>query len=192
MELQRPERSARQIAALPPFGSAEREAHVRANGASYEPETLVYLLRESIDRADTALFNHLGHLLIGQIDGRECTGGQCERIIMSVAMSLGLHRDDDRLREYRAMVHASMWHAIHAGVQTKHFWEERFGLALKDTSLDIAARLARDGENQRVRAIRRTPDSTPCIVLRLDGDSAPLVEAVPNNGEVRYEFVVVR
>ena len=89
VELQRPKRSAEQIAALPPFGSAVREAHVRANGASYEPETLVYLLRESIDRADTALFNHLGHLLIGQIDGRECTGGQCERIIMSVAMSLG-------------------------------------------------------------------------------------------------------
>ena len=51
------------------------------------------------------------------------------------------------------MVHASMWHAIHAGVQTKHFWEERFGLALKDTSLDIAARLARKHRRQREREV---------------------------------------
>ena len=148
MELQRPKRSADQIAALPPFGSAEREAFVRTRGASFAPETLVYLLRESAERADTSLFHFIGTLLVGQVDGDGCTGGHCEAIIMSVAVSVGLHRDRNRLKEFRARVYRAMWTAIQAGADEKHFWEERFGAALKDKCIELARRLGAERRRQ--------------------------------------------
>ena len=153
MGLQRPKRSADQIAALPPFGSAEREEFVRARGASFVPETLVYLLRESAQRADTSLFHLLGTLLVGRIDGDTHTGGHCESIIMSVAVSVGLHRDRTRLQEFRARVYRAMWHAIQAGAEEKHFWEERFGAALKDKCIELARRLSAERRRQLHREV---------------------------------------
>ena len=146
--LQRPPLSADQIAALPPFGSPEREVYVRTKGASFEPETLVYLLRESIERADTALFHHLGTLLIGEIDGSICKGGHCESIIMSVANHSVFRGDEDRRQDFRAMVHRAMWQAIYDGSEDKHFWEERFGYALKEKCLEIARTLGRKYRQQ--------------------------------------------
>jgi len=148
VDLQRPKRSAEQIASLPPFGSAEREAFVRSHGASFSPETLVYLLRESAQRADTSLFHFLGTLLVGRIEGDAYTGGHCESIIMSVAVSVGLHRDRTQLQEFRARVYRSMWHAIQSGAEEKHFWEERFGAALKDKCIELARRQSAERRRQ--------------------------------------------
>lgn len=147
MEPRRPQRSLAQIAALPPFGSAQREAYLRASGDCLEPETLVHLLRESIARADTALFHYLGRLLVGTIDGGTCTGGHCERIIFSVARRFGLHRSEDQLGEFRARVYRALWQAVYEGSDEKHFWEERFGLALKDKCIEVARQLFQ--ENRR-------------------------------------------
>lgn len=150
MDLQRPPRSVADIAALPLFGTTACESYVQEHGEGFVPETLVYLLRESITASDTSLFNHCGRLLIGERseDGR-WYGRHCEPIIMTVAADFGLCQDDGTLHEFRTEVHAEVWRAIYAGREAKHFWEERFGAALKDKCIDVARKLARRRNRER-------------------------------------------
>jgi hypothetical protein len=76
------------------------------------------------------------------------TGGHCEAIIMSVAVSVGLNSDRGRLDEFRGRVYRAMWMAIQAGAEEKHFWEERFGAALKDKCIELARRLSAERRRQ--------------------------------------------
>lgn len=150
MDLQRPPRSATEIAALPAFGTPACERYVHTHAEGFEPETIIYLLRESITASDTSLFNRCGRLLIGEHDddGR-WSGRHCEPIIMTVAADFGFHLDDVLLHEFRSEVHAEIWRAIYAGREAKHFWEERFGSALKDKCIDVARKLDRSRKREQ-------------------------------------------
>jgi hypothetical protein len=150
MDLQRPPRSAVEIAALPAFGTAAFESYVHARGKEFEPETLVYILRESITASDTSLFNHCGRLLIGDRDeGGRWSGRHCEPIIMTVATDFGFCHNEALLREFRTEVYGEIWRAIYADRSAKHFWEERFGLALKYKCIDVARRLNRQRQREQ-------------------------------------------
>jgi len=74
---------------------------------------------------------------------------------MSVAVSVGLHRDRTQHQEFRARVYRSMWHAIQSGAEEKHFWEERFGAALKDTGA------ARDQAEANAAEAKRAATKAP-------------------------------
>lgn len=154
MELQRPPRSSSEIASLPPEGTTERTAFVQAHADDFCPETLVYLLRETAARGDTATFERCARALAGtpDADGR-CTGGHCEGIIIAMAARWHFHQDHQSLRLFRYRCHGSLWRAVRAGSARKHFWEERFGRALKHLCIDEARRLAGELRTERGDAV---------------------------------------
>lgn len=150
MDLNRPPKSAIEIAGLPGSGTTDREAYVRANADSFTPETLVHLLRDAAARGNTALFERCAIALTGLVGpGDRRAGGHCEGIILSVAKSRRFHLDPHTLRLYRFRCHEAMWRAVHAGRAKKPFWEERFGRALKQLCIDEARRLARERRRER-------------------------------------------
>jgi DNA-directed RNA polymerase specialized sigma24 family protein len=144
LDLQRPRRSAEEIAALPPVGTTEWEVYVRGKASAFSPETLVRVIRQAAGLRNTALVEWLGHVLRGLPgpDGR-WSGGYCDRIILAVAVRRRLHADRQLLHEFRENCHIAMWKAILAGWKKKPFWELRFGLVLKNACIDEARKLIR-------------------------------------------------
>lgn len=172
MDLQRPPRSASEIAAIPAIESPAATSHIYRHGEVFEPETLVYILRELILVSDTSLFNHCGQLLVGHHDSEgRWSGRHCEPIIMSVAVSFGLHHDESTLRDFRSEVHSEIWRAIHAGRETKHFWEERFGMALKSKCIEIARKLSRRMRSEAADAELDTERTGEGLSATLDSNS---------------------
>lgn len=173
MTFQRPPNSAAEIAALPTLGSTQCEAHVRAHGSEFTPETLVYLLRQSSSRHDTATFELCGQLLLGREgpDGH-WHGSHTEGVIVNLGRSYGFYADDELMRDFRAGCFAAMWQAI---CSDRPFWEVRFGLALREKCIEVARSMARqrkadarmvdpgDVEEQAAKEIedRADPDATP-------------------------------
>jgi DNA-directed RNA polymerase specialized sigma24 family protein len=142
--LNRPRKSATEIDNLPPPGTTEREAHIRAHGGDFAPETLVFLLRETAAKRDTALFEGCAIALVGHRNpGGRCVGGHCEGIILSMAGACGFRIDRETLNDFRQACHLAMWRAIRSGCSKKPFWEERFGLALKQLCIDEARKMSR-------------------------------------------------
>lgn len=160
MDFERPPKSADEIDALPTFGTNECASHVRANGPRFTPETLVYLLRRAIEAVDTSLTDFLGHTLLGLEDAStgEWSGGHCEGIIMTVARDLGIIENEDRLRDFRAEVHAELWRMIHAGETERPFWEIRFGMALKQKCLDVARKQKRKSDHRKKSEVSTDDD----------------------------------
>ena len=142
MEFRRSAKSAAEIAALPALGTTQCMAHVRLHGPGFEAETLVYLLRRSLDLHDALFFELCGRLLIGS-EGPEGRwhGGHCEGVIVNLAASFHFQRDPRLMREFRARCHGDMWKAIYDGTL---FWEMRFGMALRQKAIDAAQSIVRE------------------------------------------------
>jgi hypothetical protein len=147
MDLNRPPKSAREIGELQRLDDAAIGRLLRDRGTELSPETLVYLLRGTCG-CDSRLFDLCGRLLIGRPrpDGR-FDAGHCERLIVSMAFHFGFGELDD-LNEFRARCHFQMWNAIQAGTEKKHYWEERFYLALSDACFDIGRQMIREREHR--------------------------------------------
>src|SRR2546421_458594 len=92
----RPPKSAAEIGALPPLGTTECLSHIRERGASFSPETLIYLFRWATDNHDSILAEVAGRFLIGwqDLDGR-WHGGHCEGTIVKLAKRFGFRRDTE-------------------------------------------------------------------------------------------------
>ena len=177
MESQRPPKSATEIAALPPLGTTECLAHLRDRGASFDAETVVYLLRAALGLGDTTFFELAGRLLVGQQDqaGR-WSGGHCEGVIVNLAREFGFLSDPDLLTEFRSRCYAGLWKAIHGG---KPFWEFRFGLALRQKCIECARAVAAERRrDHRHRPLVIGTDEIP------DGDDAPGLDAIPMDEDV--------
>jgi DNA-directed RNA polymerase specialized sigma24 family protein len=99
-------------------------------------------MREAIRARRTDLFERCANALIGQIrpDGTWISG-HCQGIILAHARSFGLFNDSECLADYRQECLWETMRAIHAGSDKKGFWEERFGLALKQLCIDVGRRL---------------------------------------------------
>jgi DNA-directed RNA polymerase specialized sigma24 family protein len=162
MDLPHSEKSAAEIAALPPLGTTQCMAHVRAHGGAYDAETLVYLLQQSLALHDTPFFELCGRLLIGSEgpDGR-WHGGHCEGVIVNLARHFGFTADRELIREFRANCHGALWRAIHGG---RPFWQARFGMAFRQKCIEVARSLIRptvetaQGRGSRDSAGQEVPD----------------------------------
>ena len=180
MDLQRPPKSAD-----PPLGTTECEVHVRAKGPTLTAETLVYLLRESADVANTAFFSMCGGFLVGHRQGDgSWTGGRSEKIIMSVGTWCGVNSDEGRMNEFRGECHSELWKAILDGRDAKPYWEERFGRALKDKCIDVARKVfgqARRDKKLKTKAMGEA--------LAMQQDAVPLDEEVFERLEPRTDHV---
>lgn len=143
-ELHRPPKSAAEIEALPSLGTTECTAHVHQHGHSFAPETLVYLLRETISARNTALVEMCAKFLLGSRDGDTgWKGGHCEGMIAKCARKFGFLSNRELLLAFRARCLSALWKAIYSGRERKPFWEERFGSAFKATCIDVARALRR-------------------------------------------------
>jgi hypothetical protein len=65
-----------------------------------------------------------------------------------MAFHFGLGDDPDDLTEFRGRCHSQMWNAIQAGTTKKHYWEERFHLALTDLCFDVGRPMIRERERR--------------------------------------------
>lgn len=148
MDINRPPESAAELAGLPPKGSTGWDAHVRDHADSFRPETLVCLMREIAASGNTALFERCALALAGYSgpDGR-WVAGHCEGLIRAMARKFGFSSDPATLADFRQQCLIGMMLAILEGTEKKHFWEERFGRALKQLCIDEARKLVRQLES---------------------------------------------
>jgi hypothetical protein len=145
-DLSRPKQSAAEIAALPPLGTTQCVAHVRANGQAFAPETLVYIMREVIASGDTSLVELCTRLLVGkQVEGGRWQGGYCEGTIVTLASKYRLNTHEDLMRAFRARCFQGVWKAIFAGRIKKPFYEENFAHAFWQQCIDAKRSLVRRG-----------------------------------------------
>ena len=134
----RPKKSEQEIAALPPLGTTQREAHVRALAGDYTPETLVHLLREAHKRGDAQLFNFVGRQLIGEsAAGGNWRAGFCEPIIVNLIKGTPLAADSEARRDFRAACLAEMWIGVQQGFEKKPLWETRFGFTFRQKCIEV-------------------------------------------------------
>ncbi len=158
--LQRPEKSAAEIAELPALGTTQCSAHVREHGHAFAPETLVYLMRQATALRNTALFEMCGRFLIGQpTQGGSWSGGHCEPIIASLSRAHGFARDIDLRTAFRAQCLGKAFMAIHAGRDKKPYWEERFGDALWTSCIDVARSLRRPRQKEMEAGLAASDDA---------------------------------
>jgi RNA polymerase sigma factor (sigma-70 family) len=143
--LDRPEKSAAEIAAIVTLGTTQSHAYVRDHGAELSAETLICIMRGAKQRQDTALFELAGVFLLGRpgSDGR-WTGGHCESVLAKLANTFGFRDQLERRVEYRSQCITELMRAIHAGTDKKPYWEERFGDAFRKACIDAARSMVRD------------------------------------------------
>ncbi len=140
--LNRPPRSAAEVAALEALDSTQRLAFVRERGSSLAAETLVYLMRLGYAERDTVLLEMAAKELLGHPDGAgNLKGGHCEPIIGSIARTSFPQNARDRQTEFRQRCLAAALLEIRAGAETKHYWEERFGAAFRTKCIDVRRKL---------------------------------------------------
>lgn len=142
--LQRPDKSAAEIANLPALGSTQCSAYVREHGPKFSPETLVHIMRQACVLKDTPLFEMCGRSLLGRgtSDGN-WHGRHCEPVIASLARAYGFACDIELRKAFRAACLAKAFMAIHAGREKRPYWEERFGAAFKAACIDVARSMCR-------------------------------------------------
>ncbi len=140
MEPQRPPKSAAEIATLPPMGATECVQFLRDAGASLEPETLVFVVREAARIGKTELIQLASIHLVGTTtpSSQGATRTHAERVIMSVARRFGFGREQGVMEEFFNSCLDGMWDAILAGRTKKPFWETSFHKALYGKCVDIA------------------------------------------------------
>lgn len=150
MDLQRPLKSAAEIAALPELSAPEFDDHLEKHGPGFDPETLVYILRKLQDSKDTTRFRRCGEFLVGihQQNG-SIEGGHCEGIIRNLAKAFRL-LEPEILRDYRADCYALLWREISARRPKSGIWEERFGLAFRARAIDAARSLHRKRNREKM------------------------------------------
>jgi DNA-directed RNA polymerase specialized sigma24 family protein len=120
--------------------------HVRANGAAFAPETLVYVMREAITFGDTSLVEVCGRLLIGkEDDAGRWQGGHCEGTIVTLATKYRLSSHPDLMRAFRLRCFEGLWKAIFAGRAKKPFYEENFLHAFWQHCIDAKRSIVRRG-----------------------------------------------
>lgn len=188
--LQRPPRSAEEIAEIAILGNTQCHAYVRERGAELAAETLVYVMREANQRQDTTLFQLAATHLLGRPGtGRRWIGGHCEPIVVNLAVLFGFGDRLERRVEFRSQCIRALLRAISAGRDAKGYWEERFGDAFRKSCIDEARRMvafdARHllGEDASDEADLNWADGVPdpssdaeendalAILASLDGDS---------------------
>lgn len=123
---------------MPALDSTEGSEHVRKHGLSYTPESLVYVIREAIDKRNTALVEVSFRFLIGREVGAQWEGGHCEGTMVLLARTFGFHLSRELRVAFRSRCLASLSEAIYAGREVKPYWEERFGDAFKKVCIDAA------------------------------------------------------
>ena len=170
-EFSRPPQSAREIAALPAVGTTDRMVHVRANGHSLAPETLVYVTREAINDGDTSLVEVCTRFLVGREEGGLWRGGHCEATIVTLARRYRLNGNRDLMRAYRARCFEELWKAIYAGSTQKPFLEVNFAYSFWQLCIDAKRSVVRKGGQDLAAGI------TDDTVNALDVDEVVLEDA---------------
>ncbi len=212
MHLQRPPKSAAEIATLPAIGSTECTLFLRGAGHALEPETLVYVIREAVKIRNTELIEMASLYLAGTVTVAESVsrGKHAERVLWAVgAGRFGFSGDPAMLDEFWKASLDGMWDAILAGRDQKPFWEANFGQALYAKCLDVGRPLyrrwkreapleslphlqgadlgreilARLGEEVILQAIRRLPRSEAQAAMLHWVDGRPIDS--PEPGSVR-------
>jgi len=137
MALQRPQKSAAEVEHCAGLAPTALTVHVRSSGALLCPETLVWVVREAMNRGDHELAEHAARALLGtrQDDG-SMHGGHCEPIILATARDFGFADNEDARKDFRAECYERMWQKIKSEAGEEPFWESRFLLALKDLCID--------------------------------------------------------
>jgi hypothetical protein len=127
MEPNRPLRSQKEIAALPPVGTGRLQA-LRETANELSPETLVCEIRDAATRRDTATMELCYRPLVRHAEG----------IIASTARrKFGFHDAPDTYAEFAAACLDAMWDGILAGRGAKPRWEENFGQAMFGKCIDV-------------------------------------------------------
>lgn len=153
-DVNRPAKSAAEIRALPPLSTTQGTQHVRENGEAFDPETLVYIMRDALVRKDPALFELAARFLVGRPAGDRWQGGHVERTMAKLARRL----DDDVRPDFRAKCLSELFAAIHAGRDAEPFWEERFRKAFKDSCVDIARAIYRRRQKENEILVQDADD----------------------------------
>ncbi len=145
MQLERPPKSAAEIATLPAIGSTECTQFLRGAGRSLDPETLVWVIRAAVEIRNTELIEVAGSDLAGA--GEPAAPGSrrthAEKVIWAVARRFGFPSDAAILAEFWRASLDGMWDAVLAGRDQKPFWEANFGQALYAKCLDVGRPLFR-------------------------------------------------
>jgi DNA-directed RNA polymerase specialized sigma24 family protein len=178
MAFERPARSAAEIAALPELGTTEFGAFVRANGATFCAETLVYLARRAHADRDTAMLDHCCRLLIGhEVANDRISGGHCEGVIVNLSRHFGFFGADETRREFKRRCYTALWKEICRG---GGMLEHRFGLRFKSRCIDVA--------NLMIRAKLRSADSASAAEY---GEEPIDVDGVADDEAVTIEDYVL-
>lgn len=172
LKLHRPDRSVREINALPELGGPECAGYLQRKGRELSAETIVFLLREFAALHRSKLFEACGTLLVGEPDGQGgYVGGHCEGIIVKRAMPFGFLHDSDVRTEYRARCHTRMWECISEGRTAKPFWEERFGYALAELCIEVGRGLKAELERHAI-VDSADDEQDPYEIAGADGEDA--------------------
>ena len=179
--LSRPKQSATEIAALPALGTTQCMTHVRANGESFAPETLVYTIREAIASGDTSLVEVCARLLVGkEVDGGRWQGGYCEGTIVTLAKKYRLTSHPDLMRAFRLRCFEGLWKAIFAGRVKKPFYEENFLHAFWQQCVDAKRSIVRRGGRDMEAGVTTDADDAVDVDQIVVEDVEPLDEKTIN------------
>jgi hypothetical protein len=145
MQLVRPPKSAAEIATLPAIASTECTLVLSGAGHAFDPETLVYVIREAVDVRKTELVQVAALHLMGAGEPTEPGSRRtpAEKVIWAVARRFGFSSDLRILDEFWRACLDAMWDALLAGREEKPFWEANFGQALFAKCLDVGRPLYR-------------------------------------------------
>lgn len=179
MGLNRPPKSAAEIATLPAFDSTECAQLVRTAGSSFEPETLVYIIREAIRAKRTELVVVAGECLAtpGTPPGRART--PVDRALTRTARVFGFMKNPALLDEFCKACLDLMWDGILAGREEKPFWEVNFRHTFRAKCIDAGRPLYH--RSRRYVSIESVPNLTqgdPSIVILAQIGIERILEAI--------------
>jgi DNA-directed RNA polymerase specialized sigma24 family protein len=168
----RPPKSAAEIAAMAGLEGTQLMHHVHSTGKTFEPETLVFLIRRAIGSKDTALTELASRLLVGTADrdGVWC-GGHCARTIGYLGRKFHFDKNRELTSAFGARALEMLWQTVHAGTTRKPFLEVAFRVAFRQLAIDAARSVIRTRNRDMESGVGDDSDAIPDVDELADEES---------------------